>query len=195
MRLRQLRIFSRFVLMSAAAFCVATIFVPNMPSVVPAYVQNAIGFPSPATEPPPTTEKAWPLPYAPDETIVTSEFDLARKHPISGQIRPHKGIDLACDIGTPIHATEAGSVYWIDSDPNGWGNTVWMVGDRPGVEFIYAHMDSRIPELVGKWVAPGTEIGTCGETGGATGPHLHFELIVDNLEINPRTYLEEMGLR
>ena len=172
------------------SFILAFIHVP-LPRIVNAFSQSLIQSPAIVEEPQPTTY--WPLTYLPQDTKVNSEFSLSRKHPISNVYTRHNGIDLNCAIGTPLLSAESGTVSWID-DPKGWGKAILIIGDRPGIEFLYAHADTRDAALKNSWISGGTPIGTCGSTGASTGPHLHFELIINNEETNPRQYLEKLGL-
>ena len=193
MRIRR-RHLPQYAIIAMLAFLFAYANVPLRQMAVSAVHHTAhslIQAPAIAEEPQPTP--VWPLAYTPQETIVTSEFSLSRKHPTSGVYRPHNGIDLGCSTGTPLLSAESGTVIWI-TDPHGLGNAILIIGDRTGTEFLYAHADTRVAELENKWVAGGTQIGACGSTGASTGPHLHFELIINNVEINPREYLELLGL-
>ena len=105
---------------------------------------------------------------------VTSGFSAARFHPILQTWRAHKGVDYAAPVGTPVRATGSGRVSFAGSQ-NGYGNMVEL--QHAGVfSTLYAHL-SRIEPLVrtGARVAQGDIIGYVGQTGWATGPHLHFE--------------------
>ena len=178
------------IILGLFSFIIAFIRVP-LPRIVNAFSQSLIQSPAIVEEPQPTTY--WPLTYLPQDTKVNSEFSLSRRHPVSGIYRPHNGIDLGCSMGTPLLSAESGTVTWI-TDPYGLGNAILIIGDRPGIEFLYAHADTRDAALQNSWISGGTPIGTCGSTGASTGPHLHFELIINNENTNPRQYLEKLGL-
>lgn len=183
----------QYAIIAMLAFLVAYANVPlrQMASAVQHTAHSLIQAPAIADEP--QTTPYWPLAYLPQDTKVNSEFSLSRKHPISNVYTRHNGIDLDCELGTPLLSAESGTVSWID-DPNGWGKAILIIADRPGIEFLYAHASTRVADHKNAWIAGGTQIGTCGSTGSSTAPHLHFELIINNVEINPREYLELLGL-
>lgn len=116
---------------------------------------------------------------------VTSEFNPMRKHPVSGAMRPHRGIDLAGwrDIVSPV----AGKVTTRAYQAGGAGNYVNITADNGDV-FKFFHLASPSPLKVGQRVSPGTVIGVMGATGGVTGVHLHFEVWSGGKAVNPRTY-------
>lgn len=105
-----------------------------------------------------------------------------RVHPILGIMRNHKGLDLAAAEGTPIRATADGVVSraaWA----GGYGLMVELNhGNR--TETRYGHM-SRLAVLPGERVAQGAIIGYVGSTGRSTGPHLHYEILVDGRAVDP----------
>lgn len=103
--------------------------------------------------------------------------------------KPHRGIDLAAPLGTEVVASYSGEVVVAgdSSLPKNFGLTVLI---RYGnIQTLYAHLDSVVVN-VGDRVRAGQRIGTVGETGKATGPHLHFELLQDGLPIDPIPYLK-----
>jgi murein DD-endopeptidase MepM/ murein hydrolase activator NlpD len=110
----------------------------------------------------------------------TSGFGF-RADPITGQLSFHTGVDLAAPIGTPIYAWFNGTVVESPQD-TGWGNQVFI---RQGdLRIRYAHMDN-IEVVVGQQVSQGQRIGTVGNTGRTTGPHLHLGLYLQNVAVNP----------
>lgn len=112
-------------------------------------------------------------------TRVTSDYTLARFHPILGVWTAHRGVDYAAPIGTKIMAVADGVVEFVGAR-GGYGNLVIL---RHHDKFLtyYAHMNAFAPKLaVGNKVAQGEVIGFVGMTGLATGPHLHFEFHVRN---------------
>ncbi len=117
---------------------------------------------------------------------VTSEFGT-RVHPISGVVRFHAGIDLSGAHGSPIFAAKAGTVTY-----KGWygggGNTV-IVSHGNGIRTLYEHM-SGFNCSIGDSVQAGQCIGYVGSTGNSTGPHLHFGLQVNGVDVNPRSILK-----
>lgn len=110
---------------------------------------------------------------------VTCEFGYS---PITGS---HNGIDLGASSGTPIYSAGPGTVTFV-----GWygtgGNSV-IVDHGNGVQTIYMHQ-SQTAAYVGERVDAGTCIGYVGSTGLSTGPHLHFQLVINGTPTNPRNY-------
>lgn len=110
---------------------------------------------------------------------VTCEFGYS---PITGS---HNGIDLGASSGTPIYSAGPGIVTYV-----GWygtgGNSV-IVDHGNGVQTIYMHQ-SELLASVGQYVSAGTRIGSVGSTGLSTGPHLHFQLVINGQPTNPRNY-------
>lgn len=120
-------------------------------------------------------------------TPITSEFGW-RTHPITRARRFHAGIDFAMAMGAPIYAVDAGRVEFAGKR-GGYGNTV-IIRHRRGKSTLYAHA-SKLYVASGEKVARGQMIAAVGTTGFSTGPHLHFEVIVNDKPVNPRLYLEE----
>lgn len=116
---------------------------------------------------------------------VSSEYG-PRVHPITGQHRPHTGIDVAAPTGTPVRAAAAGTVTFAGSR-GGYGNLV-IVDHGGGRETYYAH-NSANHVAVGDRVVSGQDIAAVGATGMATGPHLHFEVRVDGEPVEPRDHV------
>jgi murein DD-endopeptidase MepM/ murein hydrolase activator NlpD len=116
---------------------------------------------------------------------ITSGFG-PRIHPIFGGYRMHHGIDIDVAAGIPIVAAAAGTVIHSGSK-GGYGSTVML---EHGGRFVtlYAHM-SRIGAELGQEVAAGETIGWVGSTGDSTGPHLHFEVRIDDTPVDPEPYL------
>lgn len=119
-------------------------------------------------------------------TRISSVFSMARKHPILGYTRAHKGVDYAAPAGTPIHAAGDGTIVYRGWE-NGYGNFV-LIKHNATYSTAYAHM-SRFAsgERVGSHVSQGEVIGYVGMTGLATGPHLHYEVRIDGNQVNPLT--------
>lgn len=119
-------------------------------------------------------------------TRITSGFSLARFHPFLQTWRAHKGVDFAAPMGTPVRAAADGKVI-VAGRQNGYGNVVIL--QHAGVNStVYAHL-SRFAAGTrpGARVGQGTVIGYVGQTGWATGPHLHYEFRVNNVQRNPMT--------
>jgi len=119
-------------------------------------------------------------------TRITSGFSLARFHPFLQTWRAHKGVDFAAPSGTPVHAAGDGKVASAGWQ-NGYGNAVVL---QHGALYstVYAHL-SRFATGIkpGARVAQGDVIGYVGQTGWATGPHLHYEFRVNNEQRDPMT--------
>ena len=118
-----------------------------------------------------------------DGARISSGFGN-RKHPILGYTKVHKGIDFAAPIGTPIMASGDGKVTQVGPYAN-YGNYV-KIKHNGEFSTAYAHLSRFVKGLtVGKEVKQGQIIGYVGATGATTGPHLHYELIRGQVQINP----------
>lgn len=117
-----------------------------------------------------------------DGARISSGFGF-RLHPILGYNKMHKGIDFAAATGTPIYAAGDGTVEKAGR-ANGYGNYVKLRHNNQ-LSTAYGHM-SRIAVSPGARVHQGQIIGYVGMTGSATGPHLHYEVLVNNAQVNPR---------
>ena len=117
---------------------------------------------------------------------ISSGFGY-RRDPINGVGAMHAGLDFKGRIGAPIHAAAAGRVSFVGRK-SGYGNVV-EVSHGNGLTTRYAHM-SKFKSRVGQRVAAGDVIGAIGNTGRSTGPHLHFEVRVNDRAVNPRPFLE-----
>jgi murein DD-endopeptidase MepM/ murein hydrolase activator NlpD len=112
-------------------------------------------------------------------TRVTSDYTLARFHPILGVWTAHRGVDYAAPAGTKIMAVADGVVTSVGAQ-GGYGNLV-VLRHQEKYQTYYAHMSAYAPKLaVGSKVTQGETLGFVGMTGLATGPHLHFEFHVRN---------------
>ena len=119
-------------------------------------------------------------------TRVSSGFNPHRLHPILNRIRGHMGTDYAAPTGTPVHAAGDGRVAFAGRR-GGYGNAI-ILAHTNSVSTLYGHM-SRFAKLarVGTRVQQGDVIGYVGMTGLATGPHLHYEYLVNGVHKNPQT--------
>ncbi|MEO6877877.1 MAG: M23 family metallopeptidase [Gemmatimonadaceae bacterium] len=117
---------------------------------------------------------------------VTSGFSRSRLHPLLQIFRPHQGIDLSAPAGTRIVAPAPGTVTFV-----GWkmgdGLTIELAHNG-GVTTLYGHCRTTLVH-VGQHMRPGDPIGTVGSSGLATGPHVHFEVMVRGTPIDPLRYL------
>jgi murein DD-endopeptidase MepM/ murein hydrolase activator NlpD len=117
---------------------------------------------------------------------MTSGFSFARFHPILQAWRAHRGVDYAAPEGTPVRATADG-VVTAAGVQNGYGNVVMLRHAGP-YSTVYAHLSRMaLPARVGNVVRQGEVIGYVGQTGWATGPHLHYEFRIDGQARNPET--------
>lgn len=135
---------------------------------------------STATAPSVTTGYIWPC-----NGVITSPFGW-RTHPIFGTTKYHSGLDIGVDYGTPILATNSGTVIysgWL----GGYGNAV-MIDHGGGLVSLYAHNDS-LNVYEGQYVTQGTCIAYAGSTGYSTGPHCHFEMRLHGEVVDPMGYL------
>jgi len=119
-----------------------------------------------------------------DFTRISSNFNLKRLHPIYKTTRPHRGTDYAAPTGTPVYAAGDGRV--IKSGYTGAnGNYVFI---QHGDQYVthYLHLNKRYVKA-GQRVTQSQVIGTVGSTGAATGPHLHYEFLVNGVHRDPRS--------
>jgi len=118
---------------------------------------------------------------------VSSRFSKSRYHPILKTWRAHTGVDYSAPIGTPVHATASGRVVSVGWN-GGYGNTV-LIDHGNSFSTLYAHLSRYRPGLRGgQHVEQGEVIGYVGQTGLATGPHLHYEFQVHGRHQNPLTF-------
>jgi murein DD-endopeptidase MepM/ murein hydrolase activator NlpD len=117
---------------------------------------------------------------------VTSGFSNARFHPILQTWRAHRGVDYAAPIGTPVRATGNATVAFAGQQ-NGYGNVV-ILEHQGAFSTVYAHLSRFAARLKrGARVVQGEVIAYVGQTGWATGPHLHYEFRVAGVQRNPLT--------
>ncbi len=113
-----------------------------------------------------------------------------RIDPFTGAVRIHKGIDLACNVGTPIYAPADGEVVFVGWT-GGWGlNIVVRHSDR--VSTRYAHCSAACT-VVGREVKRGDLIARVGSTGRSVAPHLHYEVLIDGVQVDPEDYIIREG--
>jgi murein DD-endopeptidase MepM/ murein hydrolase activator NlpD len=122
----------------------------------------------------------WPI-----EGPVTSSFG-EREDPFNGEGAFHSGIDISAAFGAPVRATADGEVSGA-STVSGYGREV-VLNHGHGYETLYGHL-SAIAVLPGQHVTLGQVIGYVGQSGRATGPHLHYEVRVNDTPVNPHKYL------
>jgi murein DD-endopeptidase MepM/ murein hydrolase activator NlpD len=119
-----------------------------------------------------------------DFTRISSNFNPRRIHPIYKTARPHRGTDYAASTGTPVYAAGDGRVIKAGYN-RATGNYVFI---QHGEQFVtkYLHLHKRKVKQ-GARVSQSQVIGTVGSTGAATGPHLHYEFLMNGVHRNPRT--------
>ncbi|MEP3052128.1 MAG: M23 family metallopeptidase [Erythrobacter sp.] len=120
------------------------------------------------------------------QTRLSSGFGY-RRDPFNGGGAMHSGLDFKGPTGSPIFAAAMGTVSFVGRK-SGYGNVV-EIEHGNGMMTRYAHM-SRFSAVEGETVEVGEVIGAIGSTGRSTGPHLHFEVRINDRAVNPRPFLE-----
>jgi murein DD-endopeptidase MepM/ murein hydrolase activator NlpD len=126
------------------------------------------------------TPSTWPV-----RGWVTSHFGN-RTSPFSGILKFHEGMDIAAQTGTPVAAPADGVVIKAGFG-TGYGNVV-EISHGYGIRTLFAH-NSRLNVKVGQRVKRGDVIAYVGDSGSSTGPHLHYEVRLNNLPVNPSRYM------
>ncbi len=117
---------------------------------------------------------------------ISSRFQTERYHPILGKRRPHRGVDYAAAVGTPVRAAGDGKVAFVGRK-GGYGNTV-VIQHAGSYSSLYAHLNGfRHGLKSGSHVKQGQVIAYVGQTGLATGPHLHYEFRINGVHRDPLT--------
>jgi murein DD-endopeptidase MepM/ murein hydrolase activator NlpD len=122
---------------------------------------------------------SWPIQVKPPLARLTTPYSAN-----------HRGIDIASPTGTPIKAASGGTVSLVEKSSVGYGWRV-VIDHGDTVSTLYSHLSS-FSVLEGDKVQMGQKLGEVGSTGLSTGPHLHFELRVSNVPINPRIALPDL---
>jgi len=121
-----------------------------------------------------------------DFVRISSGYDIHRRHPVLNRIRAHKGVDYAARTGTPVKAAGDGNIIFLGRK-GGYGQ-VMILKHGEHHETLYAHLSDFKKGLEnGDHVNQGDVIGYVGQTGLATGPHLHYEFRVNGVHTNPAT--------
>ena len=129
-----------------------------------------------------------------DYARVSSHFDPHRMHPILNRIRAHKGVDYAARIGTPVKAAGDG-VVTFHGNKGGYGRMI-IIAHGEHYETAYAHLSDFRENLEdGEPVKQGDVIGYVGQSGLATGPHLHYEFRVDGEHRDPEKLDSQQAMR
>ena len=116
---------------------------------------------------------------APAEGTCTSGYG-----PRPGQAL-HAGLDIANSIGTPVVAPTDVTISHVGSEAGGYGNVIVATADDGGYVFRFGHLDSLNGRTPGQKVPKGELVAPMGNTGGSTGPHLHFEIYSPGSGANP----------
>lgn len=124
---------------------------------------------------------------SPTDGWVTSRFGY-RKAPFGGRKSMHHGLDIAANFGTPVKAPASGVVSYVGYD-GGYGNLV-SIDHGFGVVTRYGH-NAKILVKYGQRVERGHVIAEVGNTGRSTGPHLHYEVRINGVAVNPSQYILE----
>lgn len=132
------------------------------------------------------TMKITPTIWPTDSRKMTSQFGY-RRDPLSGRSSLHNGLDIGGRRGESIYATADGIVT-LSERTYPHGNNI-MIDHGKGIETRYLHLNARHVE-VGDQVVKGQQIGELGNTGRSTGPHLHYEVIVNGSHVNPLPYIQ-----
>lgn len=138
--------------------------------------------------------KGWVWPYPGDRTVY-SPYGM-RTHPITRLYRMHTGVDLGGTYGNPIVAAYHGTVILVHNPFEGQNTTRTRVGygnyividHGDGIATLYAHLRDTYVS-VGQSVTAGDRIASCGSTGASTGPHLHFEVLINGQHTDPLPYI------
>jgi len=128
----------------------------------------------------------WPEPHA----QISQSFGpsaLWFEPPYGGYPHFHTGIDLIEPFGSPVYAADDGIVALVGSSSSGYGNYV-VIAHSGGLDTLYGHLSTALVKP-GQLVVQGQPIGLEGSSGNSTGPHVHFELRINQTPINPAPYL------
>jgi murein DD-endopeptidase MepM/ murein hydrolase activator NlpD len=117
----------------------------------------------------------------------TSGFGV-RKSPIGGSVKMHEGLDIANAVGTTVQAPADGVVKWADPKP-GYGTTL-VLDHGYGLETWYGHLRRTLVRRGAK-VKRGEAVAQLGTSGRSTGPHVHYEVHVNGIPIDPLSYILE----
>jgi len=128
----------------------------------------------------------WPEPHA----QISQPFGpsaLWYEPAFGGYPHFHTGIDMTEPFGSPVYAADDGIVALVGSSSSGYGNYV-VIAHSGGLDTLYGHLSTALVKP-GQLVVQGQPIGLEGSSGNSTGPHLHFELRINQTPVNPAPYL------
>ena len=120
-----------------------------------------------------------------DFITISSPFGW-RAHPIKKKMLFHEGVDISANVGSPVYSTAKGKVVKILYSKYGYGNRI-LIKHAYGFETLYAHLN-KIYVKRGQWVKKNQLIGTVGNTGLSTAPHLHYEVRKNGVPRDPLGY-------
>lgn len=126
---------------------------------------------------------------APVNGWITSGFGI-RISPFTGQRSSHRGIDMASPVGTPIFSPAEGVVIFMGSKA-GFGNFI-MIAHGYGVVTRYGHNAENLVQI-GQKVKRGDQIATVGMSGRTTGPHLHYEVLLNGRHVDPKKFILDLA--
>lgn len=115
---------------------------------------------------------------------ISSNFNPRRLHPVTGQVKPHRGIDYAARVGTPVVA--AGNGVVLESGFSRFNGNYVVIRHDSTYTTKYLHLNKRLVSK-GEKVKQEQQIGTVGATGRVTGPHLHYEFLVKGVHKDPKS--------
>ncbi len=127
-----------------------------------------------------STPSIWPV-----QGYLTSGFGY-RSSPFTGKPTLHRGLDISNRIGMPIRAPARGTVTFVGTE-GGYGSVV-ILDHGNNITTRYAHL-SKVSVKVGQYVQRGEVIAALGNSGRSTGPHLHYEVLVNGVHVNPLRYI------
>ena len=119
---------------------------------------------------------------------ISSSYGM-RVHPITKEKRMHSGIDFIAKIGTPVLSTANGKVVTVEYNQTGYGNKI-VIEHANNLKTVYAQLE-EIKVEEGQTVNQNDIIGTVGSSGTSTGPHLHYEVLQNNIPVDPKPYLSK----
>jgi murein DD-endopeptidase MepM/ murein hydrolase activator NlpD len=139
---------------------------------------------------PTTGSVRWPFPYS----VGISSWFGPRKSPLPGVSSFHKGIDFTPGEGAPTFAIADGTVSMASLSPYGLGNEVIIEHEIDGqhITSVYGHLEmNSIVVKVGQKVKAGDMVGKTGSTGTVTGANMHLEVHVNDVPVDPYTWLKK----
>lgn len=127
----------------------------------------------------------------PTQGYISSSYTSSRLHPVLDRPRPHRGIDIVAPVGAPVVATANGRV--MSAGSRGHYGLLVEIDHGHGTVTRYAHL-SRVAVKAGQTVQRGQNIGAVGVSGLSTGPHLHYEVLVNGRYSNPKRHILDMDV-